>query len=585
MATEFTRYPGGLQAALVPVGRSAPPDAEELGLGITAIVLGSDQADHQAQLGDGDSVVVTQTTSDVAGPRIRFLYSLDLRGGLPEGWAWHERVKAGAEDIERPIAGGIPTAQIRHLRDRAINAAGMFPGDQVLFGLVLRRTDPEAEVPATVELPGVWLDAVLDDDPGPLWLANRVPEPNATAIPHSWSTLELEVHSTSLEPLDLATLELEIAGEVAISAGEIQAPFTGSILLDAPNLFVTLEIGSLTPASSEIVDVLLTVETTGGLDVLNETWSWVWSDTIVPTIVEVGEATPLTLWVWASEDLADPPGGEFSLTPTDGPGYVPEVLAVTRISSTLFELTLDEELTIGRVYELSGALVDLEGNQGTSSISFAVSRFRPADRRVDVFNWFPTYNRKADEGGLLLFARLVQDAFEKTLTRKDHWRWILHPDRCPARYLPAILLSYGCPWPPDLLTETQQRRLATALVSIMQLSGTSPGLIEAARVILGLTVEVRTGTESDWWVLEQGTMDVDTILAPDAGSPLWYTFWFDYATPGDLTADQLAWLDRIANTLRGAQEHYGGLYEASTSLYDFWILETDALDVDAILGA
>lgn len=584
MSSEYQRYPGGLQGALVP-RRAAPPDADALELGERVIVLGSDVAGHRARLGDGDVVIVAQVTEQAFGPRVRFYYSLDRRSGLPAGWEWREVVRVGAIEIERPLAGGLPAAQIRHLRDRAIDAAGGLVGDEIGFGLLLRRTDPLAAVPDDVELPGVWLDAVVDDDPGPIWLANRVPEPNMGAVPHSWATLSFEIHRQTLEPFDLTTLELSVAGQVAISGGVLQAPFIGTIdTSDPPVIVVEIDIGALEPASSLPVDVELSVATEGA-DSLATTWTWIWSDTIAPTILEAGEASPTTIWVWSTEPLADPPGTDFSLAPADGPGYVPEVLAVRRVDATTLALDLDEELTIGRAYTITGSLIDLEGNTTPSSIELLVERYRPPERLVDVYGWFPRQNRIDDStGGLLFFSRMVQDALERTLTRSGKLGELALPDLIPTRYLPAALLSLGCPWPPDLLTEAQQRRLLGRLVAIYQVAGTVPGLKLAAQTLLGLDPEVRTGAEGSWWVLGQDVLGEGTIIAPGNDDPFWYTFWFDFDDAESLTDEQLEWLARIANTLRGAQEHYGGLFTGVDTIFDFWELGVDTLGEETLLG-
>ncbi len=585
-ATHFTRYPGGLQLALVP-RRAPPPDAEVLELGERAFVLGADVDGIEVELGDGDAVAVGQVLRYEAGARVRFLYSLDLRSDAPAGWAWHELVVAGAVSVERPIGGGLPTARVRHYRDVVVNGEVLEPGDEVAFGLVLRRTDMLEPLTTTVELPGVWLDAVRDDVPDALWMGNRVPEPDHTAIPHSWTTLAFDVYNASADPIDLGTLDLVVDGQQAILGGVVQLPFAGAVTEDAPHLFVSLDISALTPSSSYVVDVQLEVETVGATESLVSTWSWVWSDTTAPTLVEVGEATPTTLWVWASEALADPPGTGWLVVPVDGPGYVPTVLGVRVLGPTSFELELSEPLTIGRQYRLTGTIEDVEGNTAESSVLFDVIRFRPADRVVDVYSWLPRYNREADRAAgqsLLLFARAAQDALELTLTRSGDWLRVLQPDRCPERYLPALLLSFGCPWPPDLLTVTQQRRLATKLVEVYQLAGTAPGLELAAQVLLSLTVDVVVVTPETWWQIGFNALGVDTTIAPPNGHPVWYTFWFDIADPELLTQAQLEWLDRIANTLRGAQEHYGGVYELAVPQDQPWLIGFGQIGVDTLIG-
>ena len=176
------------------------------------------------------------------------------------------------------------------------------------------------------------------------------------------------------------------------------------------------------------------------------------------------------------------------------------------------------------------------------------------------------------------------DAFELLLVGSDRFLHIFDPDRYEARFLPALLQGHGCPWSADLLTEVQQRRLVEWLVPIMQLKGTKPGMVLAAQVLLDLEITVVTRSGSAWWEIGFNQLGVDTTIAPDAGAPVWYTFWFDTPNPETLTEYQLVWLDRIANTLRGAHEHYGGIYTLSVPSQTFWLVGINQLGVDTLIG-
>lgn len=87
------------------------------------------------------------------------------------------------------------------------------------------------------------------------------------------------------------------------------------------------------------------------------------------------------------------------------------------------------------------------------------------------------------------------------------------PDRCRPEFLPQLLRQVGWTYPMTL-TERQQRGLVRAAVAIYAQKGTRTGLINALRVVLGLTAEVLVYA-TDGWELGVGELGSDTYLAAD----------------------------------------------------------------------
>lgn len=123
------------------------------------------------------------------------------------------------------------------------------------------------------------------------------------------------------------------------------------------------------------------------------------------------------------------------------------------------------------------------------------------------------------------------------------------------RAIDIILTNLGNPFPFFILTESQKRSLARALVPMYRKKGTEVGIEQAILFFLGLTAEVIDFTSGDdMWILGESELGIDTFLGPGTeGSDL---FFFIVEFDECLTPDQIDQAERIIDFMKPGWTHY-----------------------------
>ena len=123
------------------------------------------------------------------------------------------------------------------------------------------------------------------------------------------------------------------------------------------------------------------------------------------------------------------------------------------------------------------------------------------------------------------------------------------------REIDIILTNLGNPFPFFILSESQKRSLARALVPMYRKKGTEPGIEQAILFFLGLINEVVDFTgEDDRWILGESKLGLDTFLAPGtSGSDL---FFFVVVFEECLTDEQKEKAERIIDFMKPGWTHY-----------------------------
>jgi phage tail-like protein len=306
--------------------------------------------------------------------------------------------------------------------------------------------------------------------------------------------------------------------------------------------------------------------------------------------VEFSEAVIGTSATGATDAL-NPDNWSLSVASTsldDGlPAVAPEILSITKLSPTIYELVLATEITPGALYEAAVLNVyDLEGNQivePVNTVQFYGYRCpAPEGRDFLLFQQVPELNRSEDTTRELeAFMACLQEVTDHLLCDIDEWTDILDPDRAPERFVDAMLADLGNPFAFDL-SEIDKRRLAQVLVPIYKQKGTDPGIINAVRFFLGVEVTIRVPAFDGVWVLGESEIGTDSVLGSDDLRTR-LSFWVD--APLLLTQEQRDRITGIAEYMKRAETHLLGVAEPGEAPTepDHWELGFSELGVTTTL--
>lgn len=243
------------------------------------------------------------------------------------------------------------------------------------------------------------------------------------------------------------------------------------------------------------------------------------------------------------------------------PSYNPVVTAARYINgkgiiaNSLVELTLDNDLSPGIVYEL-----DISAFLGTPASTAQFTAFTPnwpAARSFDLWDTIPTINKAEDTlGDLQRFIVCIQDQLDTTLASIDNWVDILDPDRAREEYLDAMLADLGNPFSFESLSENDKKLLVRVLVKIYQLKGTDEGIKAAIRFFLGFESQISLFRQSGS-LLSSTTVFFDLLndsFVLGGGGP--YDFALTVATTDPagraLIASEISRIEQIVNVVKPA---------------------------------
>jgi phage tail-like protein len=199
------------------------------------------------------------------------------------------------------------------------------------------------------------------------------------------------------------------------------------------------------------------------------------------------------------------------LTPLDLPAVTPRVESALATDNIL-DLTLDTEMTPDARYEVwAHGVEDRVGNGCAPPFDRVTVRGfrpeRPSNRRFDLWEMLPRFNRREDTtGDLWRLIACLQDVTDLLLADIDRMsdRWDI--DRATERDLDLILQDIGNPF--DIsLDLTSKRRLAGCLVAMYRDKGTARGIRDAVRFFLGIEVQIVTFTDTSMRLGESALND------------------------------------------------------------------------------
>lgn len=430
---------------------------------------------------------------------------------------------------------------------------------------------------------GFTVDGVLFETSDGMSIFNRVPQGNEVQVPVG-TNVEFDIATTS-GTVTLASTYVWIDDVLAFSAGAFQTGFDGAASLygnPQPDV-LRIRIDPTTdfaPLAVKSVRVVSASSAAGSIDSL---WSFMTEDLIAPSVVTALPHTPLTLRVTFdepvlqvdatnSDDALNPSNWTIALESTsldDGLPAVPlDVVSVATITDSIVELTFDWEMTPGALYRVSAtSIVDLFDNvvnPGANSALFTGYALPvPVGRDFDLLKKLPLANRVEDEDvrELEAFIRCLQEPFNLILYQSDRWTEIIDPDLADERYLDAMLADLGNPFGYDFEV-VEKRRLIQLLVPIYKKKGTAGGIVDAIRLLLGLEVTISVPAFDSVFTLDWSYLGEDYLGSSDTGN----RFTFFVVSPIVLTASQREEITKIAEYMKAAWEHLGGIVEPSVPL-------------------
>jgi len=206
------------------------------------------------------------------------------------------------------------------------------------------------------------------------------------------------------------------------------------------------------------------------------------------------------------------------------------------------ELTLEDDISYGRLYTLHVLGVeDLFDNATTdATFDFQSPTFGAPTDRLQMWDngLIPPPDRQDDiEHNKLLRAAAVvlQDMFNMLWYRIDQMQYLNDPSLCPDAWVDFLLYNMGNPFRFPLESLEQKRLLAACLPDLYKQVGTKQGIIKFLQRFLGITFQIDTFVDADYWQLNISLLGVDTILAP---SSKWAKNAYELISPVTLTDAQ-----------------------------------------------
>ncbi len=429
-------------------------------------------------------------------------------------------------------------------------------------------------------LPSVQVRDVVDtsmsetENGGAYRLINRVPEPGEAEVP---STLDGAPTPILLQVLPLygevsaQPLGIRVDGQVVVQNGEIVGAGWSGVIKTLGDAVVSASLVRATPfGSAHVTEVRVTYE---GAQL--DPYSFVWRDETPPVVEDAAPEGLFIVRVTFDEPVAPTSAlvpSKYRLRAVSPFAAVPEPTVVsTGASAREVWVGFSQPLTFGATYAIVvTGVADRYGNvieaDDAERTFVAALPEVPAGRRFVLWDFVPELHKRLDRdgGALQRFVSVLQEPTDLLLYEIDRFAQITDPDFAPEDFVDAMLADLGNPFDVSGLELGEKRKLLALLLSLYQQKGTTEGLIDAARTLLGLTISVHPLNEGGWMlgVHELGNPDT-TWLAPETS---FQRFAFEvvvllpHSAPV-LLAETRARLVELIHVMRPAHTHFRRLIE------------------------
>lgn len=437
------------------------------------------------------------------------------------------------------------------------------------------------------ELPAAYFDAfTLAASLPSLALVNRVPEPDETGVPLDELIMLHLVGKPGSGGSDYFDMRVYVDGVLAVDGSLYDGLSWSTIFLPGFNgpystfdysntLDQVLTIDATAPfASEQVVQVRVVAELSDNSAAIDETYSFTCADFTAPALVSaqaIGLQTVRVSFAEAvtaassagSDDALNP--ANYVLAPLTAPAVTPTVTSVEQVSSEVFDLVTDIELSIGQTYNVTVANVeDGSGNAVEppfNQLSFvAFTPAVPAGRNFNLYRMLPLMNRREDAAGtgdLLKFISCLQDVVNLQLFEIDDFVRIFDTDTADEEWVDLMLADMGNPFAFEDLTLNRKRALLRVLADVYAQKGTAPGIVNVVRFFLGIEVEVIPFTAFGM-TLGEAELGVDWELGIGTS---FARYAFDVESPVVLTDEQRAQIRDLVDYMKPAHTHFVTLIE------------------------
>ncbi len=429
----------------------------------------------------------------------------------------------------------------------------------------------------TVELPGAYVDSVIEDASGGLLLINRGPEPDDENVAvDTLVTLDIAAAlDTSL--VLLASTQIYINDVLAFDGGTFTSgydgPSAGYSNPAADVLRVIFDVGDSFFTSLEVVVVRVVSAADTG-ETLDTAYHFTIVDLTPPVLVGAEARALRRVRVTFDEAVfqIDEDDGNDALNPSNwtltrwGDYLTPlvsvEVTSVEHVASNILDLITDIPLTPRGTYHATAAnITDLFDNvvEDLSAEFTGWAPPVPAGRSFDLFKKLPLVNRAEDDtGDLFRFIACLQEVVDLQLFDIDSFLDILDPDLADEQYVDAMLEDLGNPFDFDL-SLIDKRRLVQVLVPIYRLKGTAVGVKQVILFFLSLVIDIDAyNSDPDNLVLGESELGVGWQLGPSLS---YQRFSFEVTVAQVLTDAQRKQLTDIVNFMKPGHTHFVRLNE------------------------
>jgi phage tail-like protein len=368
------------------------------------------------------------------------------------------------------------------------------------------------------QIPWVGIDALRAWQAGDLALVNTEPADGSTGKPRGGPVVFDLMCTVTGRNVDTSTIDVWVksyAGgswEQAIDNGVWQGSWGGGLSgtvdgNDRVTIYPPADFGSEAVVG---VHVVADVDGGGGFPI-DVTYSYSVEDYEAPQLVSALGWQPKKVRATFNEDMGASAevAANWSLSAyhADRRAVVlPAASSVVAISSTVFELEFEYELSPGAEYTLTAGptVLDDSGNAidtAHDSVQFTAYDFRDLTRLKDgwqVYQMLSEYDRRRDQlGDLERVCSLIQYPIDIGLHEIDKLKDLSNPDWCDADYLNHLLFDVGNPLP-FVTDEQAKRRICWRARELNNKRGTAPGIELAVLIVTGLSCNLVKDRSHRW---------------------------------------------------------------------------------------
>lgn len=552
------------------------PRAADVGIrldGSWLFCLGHDAPGFTALLKPGDYAEISQTGDFTGFKVLTFQPRTRAPATTPLGYSWIASILIDGVIVSQRTIGSGQTPN-----DWAawiVNISKVSAGNHALAFRLTFSGPALPPAPASplieAEVPAFYVEKIaLVTATGPLIL-NQIPDPGAGTHQAPSTPIDFDIVDLGANGIDTATINVTINSIAAIVNGVAQTGYSATItsIGDTAHVRMTPNAPYDSASTVHVSVAAQTLSTHIPLNPNPTTWNFIVADNIPPVIADATARDTKTIRVtWNEAVLAATAFGandalnpaRYALRPTVPVGGIiaavtPNVLSVSPLSSTQFDLTTDIDCSPGVQYALTAEGVnDLSGNNTITVADFTGFSYPdPEGRDFDLLKWLPLMNRQEDLVGsqdLRRFVSCLQEIARLLLWDIDRWSTILDVDIAPEAFVDAMLAELGNPFP-FALSLTDKRRLAHILIAIYQQKGTPDGIVDTVRFFMGLDITI-TAYDGEGLILGLSQLGVDWILGPGTS---FARYSFRIVAQIILSATQLAQLTFLANYMKPAHTH------------------------------